>query len=72
MSLSPLTQAMQLAQSGMHRGAARMHSALKAVQRGNHVDAAIEQSKARTEITASTKILRLMDESLGTLIDELG
>lgn len=71
MGTPPLSHATQLAHSGIQRGAERMMSAVQAVQRGDLVDAAMEQSKARAEITASSKLARAMDETLGTLIDEL-
>lgn len=71
MGISSLSQATQLAQAGMARGAERMLSAVKSVQRGDVVDAAMEQSMARAEVIASSKVVRAMDETLGTLLDEL-
>lgn len=71
MGTASLSQAMQLAQVGLQRGAERMLSAAKVAESGDVVEAAMEQSMARTEIEASSKIARAMDETLGTLIDEL-
>lgn len=71
MGTAPLGQAMQLAQVGLQRGAERMVSAAKVAQSGDVLEAALEQSMARTEIEASSELARAMDETLGTLIDEL-
>lgn len=71
MGVSSLSQALNTAHAGIQRGAERMQSAAKAAQSGEVVDAAVESSMARTEIEASTQLARAMDESLGTLVDEL-
>lgn len=62
---------MQLAHVGLQRGAARMLSAAKAAGSGELTQAALQQSMARAEMEASGAVVRVMDETLGTLIDEL-
>lgn len=68
--VSSLTQATNLAYTGITRGAERMESAAKSAQSGEVVEAAVESKMARAEVEASSEMARAMDETLGSLFDE--
>lgn len=48
-----------------------MELAVKSAGAGALVDAGLQRVMARNEISASSKIARAVDDSLGALIDEL-